>query len=55
MTETAEIRIGKKAFITTAVIILCLMILSGILTQVIPSGSYDYSIIEGKKVVDPDS
>ncbi len=55
MTETAEIRIGKKAFITTAIIILCLMILSGILTQVIPSGSYDYSIIEGKKVVDPDS
>ncbi len=55
MTESAEIRIGKKAFITTAVIVLCLMILSGILTQVIPSGSYNYIEVEGKKLVDPQS
>ncbi len=55
MTESAEIKIGKKAFITTAVIVLCLMILSGVLTQLIPSGSYDYIEVEGKKLVDPQS
>jgi uncharacterized ion transporter superfamily protein YfcC len=53
--ESAEIRIGKKAFITTAIIILCLMILSGVLTQVIPSGSYEYIEVEEKKMVDPQS
>lgn len=55
MPVSAELRIGKKAFITTAVIILCLMILSGVLTRVIPAGSYARSEMEGLLVVDPDS
>ncbi len=55
MSESAELRIGKKAFITTAVIILCLMILSGILTQVIPSGSYERVEVEGREEIVPDS
>ena len=55
MPESAEIRIGKKAFITTAIIILCLMILSGVLTQVIPPGSYERVEAEGKVFIDPHS
>ncbi len=55
MPESAEIRIGKKAFITTAIIVLCLMILSGVLTQVIPSGSYERIEVEGKELIDPQS
>lgn len=55
MNEAAEIRIGKKAFITTAIIILCLMVLSGVLTLVIPSGSYEYIEVEGREQVDPQS
>ena len=55
MTESAGIKIGRKAFVTTAVIVLCLMILSGVLTQLIPSGSYDYIEVEGKRLVDPQS
>ena len=55
MPQSAEIRIGKKAFITTAVIILCLMILSGVLTQVIPSGSYERVEVEGREEIVPAS
>ncbi|NLA12273.1 MAG: YfcC family protein [Firmicutes bacterium] len=55
MSGSAEIRIGKRAFITTAVIILCLIILSGVLTQLIPSGSYERMVVDGKEVVDPHS
>ena len=55
MPHSAEIRIGKKTFITTAIIILCLMILSGLLTEVIPSGSYERIEVEGKSLVDPQS
>jgi uncharacterized ion transporter superfamily protein YfcC len=55
MSQSAEIRIGKKAFITTALIILCLMILSGVLTRVIPSGSYERVEVEGKLLIDPHS
>ncbi len=53
--ESAEIKIGKKAFITTAIIILCLMVLSGVLTQLIPSGSYTRLEVEGKELIDPQS
>ncbi|NMD42722.1 MAG: YfcC family protein [Firmicutes bacterium] len=55
LSESAEIRIGKKAFITTAVIILCLIILSGVLTQLIPAGSYERVLVDGKELVDPQS
>lgn len=37
------------------VLILCLVILAGILTYIIPAGVYDFVEVEGKQVVDPNS
>ena len=45
------IRIGKKAFLTSAAIILALMALAGILTVVIPSGSYARTVTDGRETV----
>ncbi len=53
MQETHELKIGKKAFITTAAITLSLMILSGILTRIIPSGSYERYTADGITVIKP--
>jgi uncharacterized ion transporter superfamily protein YfcC len=39
--EKSSIQIGLKSFITALAILLTLMIVSGVLTRVIPSGSYD--------------
>lgn len=55
MQETHGLKIGKRAFITTALITLSLMILSGILTRVIPSGSYERYAVDGVTVINPDS
>lgn len=50
-----QMAIGKKTFLSSAVILLILMIISGVLTRVIPTGSYERTIIDGKTVVDPTS
>ena len=44
--------ISKKSFISVVVVLLCMVIISGILTRVLPMGSYDRAIIDGQvKVV----
>lgn len=48
---SSAIKIGKKAFITSALIILALILFSGILTKVLPAGSYDRVIADGRTVV----
>ncbi len=57
MSEIADIsaRISKKTFLWAAVILLCLLVLSGILTRVIPTGSYLRSTVDGKVVIDVNS
>ncbi|MCE5255394.1 MAG: hypothetical protein LLF89_00940, partial [Spirochaetaceae bacterium] len=40
-TQAAGLRISKKAFLTSFFILLALMILTGILTRILPSGQYD--------------
>ncbi len=55
MQDTQGIRIGKRTFITSALIILSLMIISGFLTRVIPSGSYDRILVNGMITINPDS
>lgn len=47
--------IQKKAFLNAIIILLVLLILTGILTYFIPSGSYDYVRIDGIETVVPDS
>jgi uncharacterized ion transporter superfamily protein YfcC len=57
MSEIADIsaRISKKTFLSAAVILLCLLVLSGILTRVVPTGSYLRSTVDGKVVIDVNS
>ena len=47
----SSIKIGKKAFLLSAVIILTLMIVSGILTKVLPAGAYDRIVSDGRTLV----
>jgi uncharacterized ion transporter superfamily protein YfcC len=55
MQDAHGIRIGKRTFITSAIIILSLMIISGILTRIIPSGSYERINLNGMIMINPDS
>lgn len=55
MNEQAGIRIGKKAFITSAVILLLLMLCAGILTAVLPQGSFERTEVDGREMVVPGS
>ena len=53
MNETLQIQ--KKVFISAIVILLVLLIGTGILTYFIPSGSYQYEMIDGIKTIIPDT
>ena len=46
-----SIKIGGRAFLLSAAIILALMIVSGILTRVIPAGVYDRVVSDGRTLV----
>ena len=46
-----KIKIGGRAFLLSAAIILVLMIVSGILTRLLPAGSYDRVVSEGRTLV----
>lgn len=50
-TNKRNMQIGKNAFIAAVLIILSLMILSGILTRVVPSGEYARMLKDGREVV----
>ncbi len=51
--EEASIKIGKNTFITALVILASLIVTAGILTRVIPTGSYQYIMDEGvKRIID---
>lgn len=49
--EKSSIRIGTGSFITAVSILLALIVLSGILTRVIPSGAYDRVEMDGRMMV----
>ena len=53
--QKSSIQIGLRSFVTACAILLALIILSGILTRVIPSGSYDRVEREGRSMVVQDS
>jgi uncharacterized ion transporter superfamily protein YfcC len=55
MNEKAGAQISKKAFLQSFFILLALMLLAGILTRVIPAGTYQRMEIEGRMVLDPNS
>ena len=47
----SSIKIGLPAFITAFSILLILIVVSGILTRVIPAGRYEREIVEGRQMV----
>jgi uncharacterized ion transporter superfamily protein YfcC len=53
MQEKAGAQISRKAFIQSAGILLVLMIVAGILTRVIPAGSYERTVTDGREIVLP--
>ena len=55
MESKAGAQISQKAFIQSDVILLVLMIAAGILTRVIPAGSYQRYQVEGRSLIDPAS
>ena len=55
MEEKSSIRISAKAFISSVVILLVLMMIAGTLTYVLPRGSYQRVEIDGNMVIVPDT
>ena len=49
--ESYGLKIGKRTFISTACMLLGVMIFAFILTQVVPSGVFERSITDGREVV----
>jgi len=54
-TKKSGAQISKKAFLQAVVIIFILMMLAGVLTQVIPAGQYNRSLVSGREIIDPNS
>jgi uncharacterized ion transporter superfamily protein YfcC len=55
MDEKAGAQISKKAFIQSFLILLLLMILAGVLTRVVPAGSYERYTEGERTLINPDS
>jgi uncharacterized ion transporter superfamily protein YfcC len=55
MEEKAGAQISRKAFIQSILILLVLMLAAGILTRLVPAGSYAHILENGREVVDPQS
>jgi uncharacterized ion transporter superfamily protein YfcC len=49
--EESRIKIGGKAFVFSAAIIFTLMMVSGVLTRILPAGVYDRVTSEGRTLV----
>jgi uncharacterized ion transporter superfamily protein YfcC len=49
--EQASLKIAKKTFLTALVILAALIIAVGILTQIIPTGSYDRVTADGRETI----
>ena len=55
MEQKAGAQISTRAFVQSLVILLVLMLAAGILTQVVPAGSYARTMQAGRQVIDPQS
>ncbi|MBN2510027.1 MAG: YfcC family protein [Spirochaetales bacterium] len=53
--KDSSMKIGAEAFILSVVIILLLMITAGVLTLLLPSGSYDRVVADGRTMIVPGS
>lgn len=55
MEAKAGAQISRRAFFQSAAILLALMVLAGLLTRLVPSGSFDRSLVDGRETVLPDT
>ncbi len=55
MEQKAGAQISTKAFVQSLVILFVFMLVAGVLTQIIPAGSYTRTILAGRQVIDPQS
>ena len=55
MQSNAGARISRKAFLQSAFILVVLIIASGILTQVVPSGAFQRTTLDGREAIIPGS
>ena len=46
------IKISNKSFLLSLIILLVLMIVSGMLTRILPPGEYDRIIVEGRETIE---
>lgn len=54
--HTAQgLQVSRKTFLATVLLLLGIMVLAGILTRVLPQGSYDYILEDGRSVILPGS
>jgi uncharacterized ion transporter superfamily protein YfcC len=54
-TRKSGAQISKKAFLQSVLIIFLLMMVAGILTRVVPAGSYTRVLMDGRETIDPNS
>jgi uncharacterized ion transporter superfamily protein YfcC len=55
MEEKAGAQISKRAFVQSVIILFALMMIAGVLTLVVPAGSYTRIVVDGREVIDPTS
>lgn len=53
--QRSSIRIGARAFVLAFMILLVLMIVVGLLTRVVPAGSFERRVVDGREMVVPES
>ena len=53
MDQKSGAQISRKAFIQSLVILFILMMFAGVLTLVVPSGTYTHSQVDGRMTIDP--
>ena len=51
--QAGGLNIGMKTFLGTAALLLAIMLLAGVLTQVLPQGSYTYEETAGRHIIVP--
>ncbi|HNS50805.1 MAG TPA: hypothetical protein PKO09_06435 [Anaerolineae bacterium] len=55
MTQDSSIRIGRRMFLQSVLILFALMMVAGVLTRAIPAGSYERVLLDGRESIDPGS
>ncbi|MDR2404263.1 MAG: hypothetical protein LBD78_09585, partial [Spirochaetaceae bacterium] len=48
-----DIKIGRRTFLGALALLLCIMVLAGVLTRIIPQGLYQYEETNGRRVIVP--